>query len=366
MTSSPLGLARRTVSRQVIETSTIYAKTDLPSQLMSPHGEPEACQGKVNQYHILKNIGTGAFGRVSLCRSGTNSRYYACKIISKSRLRRKFRWSANGSQDHLKIVKREIAILKKLSLHPNINALVEVLDDAKEDLLYMIFELCEYGAVMQLRPGERVRPFSEALSRRYFIDILRGLEFLHFKGIIHRDIKPENLFLTVDGSVQIGDFGISHLHDSNESLLGATGNNATPAFSPPEYFACAEEEEAITPAFDLWSLGVTLFCFLHGHCPYENDNIMELHRQILTDEPQISESISPEAHDLMMGLMCKDLHTRLTLNQTKMHAWVTQGGTEPLWNAEENYLAESDNEPTEAEVEAAMSPALMFVTKIFN
>jgi serine/threonine protein kinase len=92
--------------------------------------------------------------------------YYAGKIISKSKLRKKFRWGAgpmaklsggggssggkgggspgmgNGgtsaaAADHLQTIKREIAILKKLSKHPNINALVEVLDDEKEDNLYM-------------------------------------------------------------------------------------------------------------------------------------------------------------------------------------------------------------------------------------
>lgn len=141
---------RKNIStHQVVETSTIYAMHESSHTLLSPLGEPEETQGKVNQYHIIKDIGSGAYGRVVLCRNEQDQRYYACKIISKSRLRKKFRWSSPGSRgglstsaesvqmDHLWSIKREVAILKKLSKHPNINALVEVLDDGKEDNLYM-------------------------------------------------------------------------------------------------------------------------------------------------------------------------------------------------------------------------------------
>ena len=121
-------------NHKVLETSTIYFMNEQFS-CISPTGEVETCQGKVNQYHLLRDIGSGAYGKVVLCRNEQTGRYYACKIISKNRLKKKFRWHVNA--DHLESVKREIAILKKISKHRNINALVEVLDDGREDNLYM-------------------------------------------------------------------------------------------------------------------------------------------------------------------------------------------------------------------------------------
>jgi hypothetical protein len=119
-------------NHQVVETSTIYFMNESQS-FFTPWGL-EQSQGKVNQYHLIREIGAGAFGKVMLCKSEESERYYACKIISKNRLKKQFRWS---NADHLHTIKREIAILKKISKHPNINALVEVLDDGSEDNLYM-------------------------------------------------------------------------------------------------------------------------------------------------------------------------------------------------------------------------------------
>lgn len=140
MTAKEIKQARENAN--VVETSTIYVKNERQKTLYSPTGLPEATTGKVNQYHILNEIGSGSFGRVHLCRHGKTGQYYACKVISKSRLQKKLRWmslmpNADGKFDITDKIKREIAVLKKLSRHPNINFMVEVLDDAKEDNIYM-------------------------------------------------------------------------------------------------------------------------------------------------------------------------------------------------------------------------------------
>ena len=191
-------LARRqqTVSsqRRIVETSDIYCKADsIYDTVVGPWGEPEHRQGKINQYHILKDIGSGAYARVALAVSDDTGRYYACKVICKSRLRKKFRWMYPASSNisspsknepihpeddpFMAKMKREVAILKKLSQHPNIVNLVEVLDNSQEDNLYMIFDLCEFGPVMEISVGQQARPFSEGLARKYFRDIVLGLEY---------------------------------------------------------------------------------------------------------------------------------------------------------------------------------------------
>jgi hypothetical protein len=131
--------SRRSSYHQKIETNAIYAKSSKPELVNTPSGE-EQTEGRVNQYHILREIGSGAYGRVVLVRDEESGIYYACKIVSKSRLRKKFRrpgglWQEDGEE--VDPIKREIAILKKVSNHPNINQLIEVMDDTGEDSLYM-------------------------------------------------------------------------------------------------------------------------------------------------------------------------------------------------------------------------------------
>ncbi|KXS19935.1 kinase-like protein [Gonapodya prolifera JEL478] len=340
--------------------------------------------GAVNQYELLREIGSGSYGRVVLAYSHEAGRYYACKVISKSRLRRKFRWSAsNGGSPVRSIaepasgvsvesvsgpqwmenVKREVAILKKLSNHPNINQLVEVLDDARDDSLYMVFELCEYGAVMKIQLGEPVRPFTEELARKYFRDILLGLEFLHYKKIIHRDIKPENILLRHDGTVQIADFGISHMFREEEEDAQIQDRNASPAFSPPEVFSSSKDQNLAGKAIDIWSLGVTLFCFVHGHAPFEDANPVELARKIEMEPLIISECLSVPLSDLLSRMLDKNPKTRIKLPNIRVHEWITEGGSHQLITTEENCTVWGEDVTSE-EVELALSPAVSLITKV--
>ncbi|KAJ3021058.1 hypothetical protein HKX48_009303 [Thoreauomyces humboldtii] len=366
---------RRYHSHQVVETSTIYAMHEAPHSMMSPLGEVEETQGKVNQYHIIKDIGSGAYGRVVLCRNEQDRRYYACKIVSKARLRKKFRWSggpgnrgppsAEASMDHLSSIKREVAILKKLSKHPNINALVEVLDDGKEDNLYMIFELCEYGPIMKIQMRDSVNPLSEDLARRYFRDVVLGLEYLHYKRIIHRDIKPENLLLKAGpplGVVQIADFGISNMFEDGEEEPVVDDKNSSPLFSPPE--ACQSHTRQLRGfAVDIWALGVSLYCLVHGRAPWQEESIILLYEKIVETPAETCVALSTELQDLLAQMLKKDPDERITLQNVKEHPWITNKGTDPMMATEENCVFE---EVTEEEVENAFQPAMMFVTKIMN
>lgn len=124
---------------KILETSYIEKKEKYTT--LSVNGDLVQVQAKVNQYYLIKQIGSGSFGRVMLARDDETSIFYACKTISKNRLRKKLRW--NSKKGHQKAdeimaeIKREVGILKQLPQHPNIVNLVEVLDDSMEDELYL-------------------------------------------------------------------------------------------------------------------------------------------------------------------------------------------------------------------------------------
>ncbi|EGG11108.1 uncharacterized protein MELLADRAFT_29246, partial [Melampsora larici-populina 98AG31] len=181
-------------------------------------------------------------------------------------------------------LKKEIAIMKRLR-HRHIVQLKEVIDDAKSKKVFMILEFMEGGQVIWQDEITQTPLMTVEQVRRTFRQVLLGLEYLHYQGIIHRDIKPANLLWTADReTVKISDFGVSHLSGvlkrsgSNDQALRKT--EGSPAFMAPEL--CSPntfgkgERPGVGKGIDIWALGVTLFCLLFGRTPFKAPNEYEL------------------------------------------------------------------------------------------
>ncbi|XP_073806450.1 calcium/calmodulin-dependent protein kinase kinase 1 isoform X5 [Danio rerio] len=267
------------------------------------------------------------------------------KVVSKKKLMKQYGFprrppprgpkAAQGEQPKvlgpLERVYQEIAILKKLD-HLNIVKLVEVLDDPAEDNLHMVFELMQKGPVMEV-PSDS--PFSEDQARHYFRDIVLGIEYLHYQKIVHRDIKPSNLLLGDDGHVKIADFGVSNQFEGNDALLSSTAG--TPAFMAPE--TLSDNRQSFSgKALDVWAMGVTLYCFVYGKCPFIDEYILALHNKIKSkvvefpDTPTVSEGLK----SLVSRMLDKNPDTRITIPEIKVDPWVTQDGKDPLPLEEEH------------------------------
>lgn len=114
-------------------------------------------------------------------------------------------------------------------------------------------------------------------------------------------------------------------------------------------------------AADIWSLGIVLYCFVHGRCPFENPSPIELSNQVIHDPLVMSENLSPALIDLLAGMLSKDPRTRTNISKIKVHAWVTNYGKDPMMTTEENCVFE---EVTEEEVARAFIPAMVLVDKV--
>uniref|UniRef100_A0A1A8U007 calcium/calmodulin-dependent protein kinase n=2 Tax=Nothobranchius TaxID=28779 RepID=A0A1A8U007_NOTFU len=300
---------------------------------------------QLNQYKLKDEIGKGSYGVVKLAYNEDDDKHYAMKVLSKKRLMKQCGFprrppprgpkATQGEQPKilgpLERVYQEIAILKKLD-HVNIVKLVEVLDDPSEDNLYMVFELMPKGPVMEV-PTES--PFTEEQARLYFRDILLGIEYLHYQKIVHRDIKPSNLLLGDDGHVKIADFGVSNQFEGNDALLSSTAG--TPAFMAPE--TLSEKRKSFSgKALDVWAMGITLYCFVFGKCPFIDEYILALHNKIKTRHVDFPETpkVSEELQTLILRMLDKNPDTRITIPEIKMDQWVTRGGTDPLPLEEEH------------------------------
>ncbi len=142
--------------------------------------------------------------------------------------------------------------------------------------------------VMELVPGE---PLSDLLAREGALPVRRaaalvaaaahGLAAAHRAGLVHRDVKPGNLIVTPDGGVKITDFGIARA--AAEAPITATGEvMGTAAYFAPEQ---AVGRRDITPAADLYALGVVLFECLAGYRPFTGDSQVAIALAHVNDPP---------------------------------------------------------------------------------
>ncbi|KAJ6247802.1 map/microtubule affinity-regulating kinase [Anaeramoeba flamelloides] len=274
---------------------------------------------KVNKYSNVKLLGRGAFGKVKLVQK--DGILYATKKIKKSRLRRKT--LRNTSQPDNDVMK-EIAIMKKLN-HPNIVQLYEVMDDGVNGK--HIFLVMEYVSGGNLHDAIlKQKGTNLELCRRWFRELIIGLNYLHKNCVIHRDIKPLNLLLTPKGVIKICDFGVSHVFVKNDKLKKTQGS---PAFYSPE--VCAGEEYSGIKT-DIWAVGVTLYFMIFKKLPFTNDDIIELYNIIINDPLVFPIEISKDLKSLLCGMLEKNPEKRFTLEQIFQHPWVC--GKKKLLNIE--------------------------------
>ena len=125
-------------------------------------------------------------------------------------------------------------------------------------------------------------PAAEAVDAT--LQLLSGLQAAAAIGILHRDVKPSNCFVSADGVVKIGDFGISRSLRPTEETAFSTRTRfaATPAYASPEQLRGA----ALDTRADIYSLGATLYELLTGRPPFERDDLMALLMAVANDAPE--------------------------------------------------------------------------------
>lgn len=330
---------------------------------------------QINQYHILRPIGQGSYGVVYLGQVRDETDYLvAIKEFGKMRLHRNLRvsqhrrmripqkvlhYSAEDEErDPLFLVRTEVAIMKKLR-HPNVIRLYEVLEDSEHDNLYMVFEYCANGAIYNVKPGEHTPPLSETTARKYFGQVLSGIDYLHEHGIVHRDIKPDNILLTNNGETcKIVDFGVSKMFmkSSDYTMFLEAGS---PAFMSPALCKGGHRESDGCPD-DVWAFGVTLYCMVSGHLPFFKDALMDLYDSIQNDPLVLGDHLSLECRDLLSRMLDKNEKTRITIPEIYNHQWVNQPGAPPIPT-----LEEIENDMVEEITEEDMQCAICRMSSVF-
>ena len=145
-------------------------------------------------------------------------------------------------------MRNEILVLKSISKNENIVKLYEMYE--KQHELILIFELMEGG---DLYSWIKKKKFEEKQAWHFFLQMIKGLNFLQLKGVIHRDIKLENILLSKDEKpiVKIADFSLAEFY-KHKALRTKCG---TPGFMAPEIF----NNEIYDERVDIFSAGIILY-----------------------------------------------------------------------------------------------------------
>ncbi|MFZ7126432.1 MAG: protein kinase domain-containing protein [Desulfobacterales bacterium] len=149
--------------------------------------------------------------------------------------------------------------------HPNICAVHDFGEDEGR-LFFLMDYFCNNVGLMigeTHDPDAPSRPLTVEKAVRYASQVLKGLDRLHFAGIVHRDIKPFNLLLTEEGQVKICDFGLSRVRGERWDTPG-TLKVGSPGYAAPEQ---AEDPNRAEAPADLYAAGVVLYRLLTGRLP---------------------------------------------------------------------------------------------------
>eukprot|EP00397_Hematodinium_sp_SG-2012_P005662 GEMP01005684.1.p1 GENE.GEMP01005684.1~~GEMP01005684.1.p1 ORF type:complete len:718 (+),score=184.05 GEMP01005684.1:209-2362(+) len=174
---------------------------------------------------------------------------------------------------------REYELLRQLH-HPNIIQCYGYFWDFEQRSLYIVLEYAMCGDLhKELKARKRAcppEPFSDREVWDIFTQILSGLHYLHAKGIVHRDIKCMNLLLTADGSVKIGDLGVSR--QMSEDTIVLHSFYGTPLYLSPELV----EGCPYTQMTDVWSIGVVLYELLTMAPPFDGQSLKQVTQAVLS------------------------------------------------------------------------------------
>ncbi len=200
-------------------------------------------------YTIHEPIGKGGMSVVYRATQESIGREVAVKVLLGSLVEQ--------DKSFLERFYREVQIAAKLQ-HPHI---LPVHD-------FGVHEGQPYIVMAYLRGGtltDRIKqgPMSLVEVLTLIAQVATALDFAHQQGIVHRDIKPSNVMLDQQGNGYLADFGLAKIGDSGTNLTGS-GMLGTPDYMAPDF----SEEGGVTPAVDIYALGVTIFQMFAGHVPF--------------------------------------------------------------------------------------------------
>jgi len=245
-------------------------------------------------YRLIRLLGRGTFGEVYLGENMRRKTQVAVKVLHNQ---------LTGEELHGFLNEARIFRLK----HPNIISILDFGVERSTNVPFLIMEYAPNGTLRQHHPKGTIVPLSKIVL--YAKDIARALQYAHEENLVHRDIKPENLLVGLQGEILLSDFGIAVLSRSerftpqnNQEIAG------TPNYMAPEQFLGKPGR-----ACDQYALGIIVYEWLSGVCPFHGTFIELAHQHLQSLPPPLRgkvPTISPDVERVVMLTLEKDPQKR--------------------------------------------------------
>ena len=230
---------------------------------------------KIGRYELLDTIGQGSLGVLYRGRDTVLDREVAVKVMAPGFL------DEDGARDRFFREARAAARLQ----HANIVTVFEF--GELDDTCYVVMELLRGSSLVQRLRKPPLMTLREKLD--IAIQLCAGLDAAHKQNVVHRDVKPANVWIGLDGTVKLLDFGIATAAASGATVADGL---SSPVYMSPEQIGGGD----IDSRTDIYSAGVVLYELLTGRRPFEGNSPTGIMLKIMNEgAPPIADRDTPPA-----------------------------------------------------------------------
>ena len=251
-----------------------------PPPAEAPLGSAEL-HGEFGGYRLVGLLGRGGMGTVYEAEQLASGRRVALKVL--------------GQQLDSPDMRQRFLREGRLAAGVNHHSLYVFGSEEIEGVPVITMEIAGSGTLKDRLKNRGPLPIPEAVDA--ILDVIAGLEAALNAGVLHRDIKPSNCFVSPEGPVKIGDFGLSvSTLAKDDSFVTAAGLiMGTPAYASPEQL----RGDDLDVRADIYSVGATLFTLLTDRAPFEGENAVQVVANAVNQKPK---ALSEVREDLPPGL----------------------------------------------------------------
>lgn len=268
--------------------------------------------------------------------------------------------------------KREANALKKLT-HPNIVRFYGLYQT--QDLAFLLEQYIDGPTLKDILRQKAGKPLSIQEALVYLKAVSSGLGYAHANGVVHCDVKPGNVLIDQGGNIYLADFGIAGYAESMATMMAGAG---TAAYMAPEQI----RGETVTPATDIYALGVMLFEMLTGQRPFRggemgserggdtaNERIRFAHLHLQVPNPRLlNPNIAPEVVEVILHALSKKPEERFSNANEFLNALGVAAGIdiENIPAGFEVHVSQASYEVSAPEVQPRSSALALFFRRVLQ